>query len=269
MLRAISDAIDAVARAKESGLDVERAEAALTEAQETLAEGDDEAARERAHEARLLAEDAKRHARAAGLVERARSEVEGLRRSGGDATVAASRLGEAEAALARGTYGEVQALVRQARETVAESRRRGNALALLEREVARARTESQRGVDIAAVEASFTAARAAIDSGSAPLLRKALNEARLALKLALEHKRIEDSCTAVREELEELAHQGAVVDAARGHLEVAVHAGTELREAWHAVGRARRTLKAAREQLNRDTIVNTVQRIVEHAASGE
>src|SRR3990172_3639774 len=268
-MKAISEALDAVSRAVESGLDVANAQAEVTEAQEALADGDQEAARDHAVEAKRLAEDAKRYARASSMVERTQRELERLAREGIDLTKSNAHLAGAQESLARGVYGEVQELVRLARESATEAKRRGAAVSQLQREEARVQAEARRGVDISRVLESLNASQVAITTMNAQEFRKGLQGARLELKIATERKKLEDACLAVKEELQDLQRQGAATGAAEGFVKEALDAGDDVREAWQALGRARRAVKSAREHLNREVVASTVQRIVEHASRGD
>ena len=267
-LKAIAEAIDSVSKALETGLDVASAQAELTEAQEALADGDEEAARDHAVEAKRLAEDAKRYARAMNMVDRTKRDFERLAREGMNLEVANGHLAAAEEALTRGLYGEVQNHVRLARESGTEAKRRGAALSILQREEARVQAEARRGVDISRVLVSLNETQVAVDTMNSQQFKRSIQDARLELKVALERKKLEDACLAVREELEELARQGAPVEPARELLAAALSEKTEIREAWQGLGRARRAAKSARDHLNREVVANTVQRIVEHAAQG-
>jgi len=268
-VRAIREALEAISKAKEAGLDIERAEAEVTEAQEALALGNVDAAEEKAKTATATAEDAKRQGRARALVLRTREEIERLGRDGLPVDAALGKIQEAEEALGKGIYGQVHVLVRQAREAATEGKRRGRALDALANEEARVRAETERGVDTTAALRSIAAAKEAADEANGGQYNRALNQARIDLKLAIDRKKLEDAILATREEVADLRRQGADVTEAEGFLREASSLGGDFREAWRTAGRASRAAKAARDLLNREVIVNTVQKIVERAARGD
>lgn len=259
-----------IAYARERGGETSRALERLQEAEAALKEGHGYRARERIDSAVSVAEQARKRAWAAQLVEGAQKAIQKASDRGADVAESEALLRDAKKALKEGIFADVQKETKRAREAAEIARRRRIAEERIESVEVLLQREAKEGSNVEAANPFLTEAWKALEKGKFSAVHSSLKKSREVADEASRLRKAREALEILQADVRDLHAMKAdatKTEAAVQSLEEAVEAGN-----WRAyrqrLVKARRMARQARKEREKELILLTVEKLVEKAGEG-